>query len=379
MAAGWLIYHLTRSEAAVGALALVARLPAIVFSTVAGHLADRFDRRLVGVATGAAQATAAAGLATCSAFGVLSVPLIFIFTFLVGVGFALGLPALLALIGELAGRDRLPAAVRLNAAGINVARLIGPTIGGFVLAFAGPTACFTLNAVSFVALVAVLARMPAVPPARHAASASTRDALRHARVDPAARRLLMGAAVFCVLASPLQELAPVVAERVGGGKSGLGLLLGMMGGGGIIGAWLLARLERRGLARHLAIPIGTGLFAVGMGVVAGAENEWLALVGMAIGGVFWIWMFTLTNTAIQLTSPPELLGRMLGLYQLAVIGPIAIGSLAAGALAQIGGIGVSLGLCAMALATFGTWAFLNPIVEIDGNVDQLHAQSGPRR
>ncbi len=377
VASGWLIYNITGSEAAVGALALTARLPAIALSTIAGHLADRFDRRLVGVATGAAQAAAAAGLAVSAALGVLSVPLIFAFTFLVGVGFALGLPATLALIGELAGRERLPAAVRLNAAGINVARMIGPTIGGFVLAFSGPTACFTLNAFSFLSLVAVLARMPAMPPAHHAATSSTRDALRHARADPAARRLLLGAAAFCVLASPLQELAPVVAERVGAGKSGLGFLLGVMGGGGILGAWLLAILERRGLARHLALPIGTGLFAVGMATVALAQVEWLALIGMVIGGVFWIWMFTLTNTAIQLTSPPALLGRMLGLYQLAVIGPIAIGSLAAGGLAEVVGIGPSLGLCAGLLALLGIWGGLHPVHDIDRTPDPAEALVGP--
>jgi Transmembrane secretion effector len=76
-------------------------------------------------------------------------------------------------------------------------------------------------------------------------------------------------------------------------------------------------------------------------------------------------MFTLTNTAIQLTSPPALLGRMLGLYQLAVIGPIAIGSLIAGGIAQVVGIGPSLGLCAALLAAFGVWGFLNPVREID--------------
>jgi MFS family permease len=158
------------------------------------------------------------------------------------------------------------------------------------------------------------------------------------------------------------------------GKAGLGLLLGVMGGGGILGAWLLARLERRGLPRHLALPMCTGLFAIGIGLVAVAQTQWLALLGMSIGGVFWIWMVTLTNTAVQLTSPPALLGRMLGLYQLAVIGPIALGSFAAGAIAELIGIGWSLAICAALLALFGTLGFVRPVVEIDRPraVDGVH-------
>ena len=197
-AAGWLVYHYTQSPAVVGALSLVARLPAIVFSTVAGHLADRFDRRHVGIATGIGQGLAALALAVAGLFGVQSTLFIFIATFFVGLGFALGLPAMLALIGELPGRDRLPEAIRVNAAGINVARMIGPVMGGGVLLVFGPTTCFALNAVSFLGLVVVLARLPPMPRSGNHTVATTRDALRYAVTDPAPRRLLSGASIFCV-------------------------------------------------------------------------------------------------------------------------------------------------------------------------------------
>ena len=117
-----------------------------------------------------------------------------------------------------------------------------------------------------------------------------------------------------------------------------------MGGGALVGAWLLERLHGRGLPRHRALPIATLTFSAGLAVVALTPWLWLGLAGMAFSGAFWIWMFAATNTAIQLRSPRSLLGRMLGLYQLSVIGPIAIGSTVAGAIAEEAGIVATLGL-----------------------------------
>lgn len=365
IAAGWLVYSYTGSAGAVGALSLVARLPAIGFSTVAGHLADRFDRRHVGVLTGLGQALGALLLTVAGPLGFRSTPLIFLSTFLVGLGFALGLPAMLALIGEIPGRDRLPEAVRVNAAGINVARAIGPAIAGGVLALFGPTVCFAVNAVSFLGLVLVLARLPATPPRVGRGRVTTGDALRYAAKDPAARRLLIGASIFCILAAPIQELAPAIASRVGGGGSESGFLLASMGAGALLGAFALSHLESRGLPRHIALPIGSTAAAVGVGIVAVSPWLWCAMIGMACGGVFWIWIFTLTNTAIQLTSPPEMVGRMLGLYQAAVVGPISIGAFGAGYLGDLIGMGWSLGTCAVALAAWGIWSLRHPVAGID--------------
>ena len=254
VAAGWLILELTGSPAAVGALALVMRGPALLLSAYAGGLADRFDRRRLGAVTFLAQGAAAGVLAVLSAVGAATPAAIYLLTFVMGIGFALGLPAMLALIPALVAPERLPQAVSLNAAGINVARLAGPAIGGAVLAGLGPGPCFALNAVSFLALVAALAALPASPrqPPR-ANRAGLRPALAFAMRDPAARRLLLGMALFCTLAAPAQELAPVMAEALGGGPGALGLLLGAMGGGALLGAWGLERLTARGYPRHRAL------------------------------------------------------------------------------------------------------------------------------
>lgn len=365
VAAGWLILEMTGSPAAVGALALVARGPAFVLSTVGGQLADRFDRRRVGMATFAMQGAAGVGMAVLSAAGWLSVPVIFALTFVLGVGFALGLPSMLALIPALVPQERLSQAVSLNAAGINVARLAGPAIGGVVFDLAGPTWCFSVNAASFAALILALGYVRPRVPDRPAAGVGMRAALRVALHDRAIRRLLAGMAVFTALAAPIQELAPVVADDLDAGPRGLGFLLGAMGGGALAGAWLLERLQAGGLRRGTALPAATAVFAAGMAVLAAAPTLAPALAAMAFCGAFWIWMFIATNTSIQLRSPVSMVGRMLGLYQLAVVGPIALGSVAAGVLADLAGIRVSLGVCAALLAVYGVWGLLDRVPEID--------------
>jgi predicted MFS family arabinose efflux permease len=365
VAAGWLVLEMTGSPAAVGALALLARAPALLLSGHAGGLADRFDRRAVGIWTFLLQGVAALALAVTAWWGGASVAVIYVLTFAMGVGFALGLPAMLALIPSLVAPEKLSQAVSLNAAGINVARAVGPAIGGVTLATLGAGACFAVNAVSFLALVAALLRLPRPPRGERRPSAPARVAVRYTMADPAARRLLVGMAIFAALAAPTQELAPVLAQELGAGPEGLGVLLGAMGAGALVGAWLLERLTNSGLPRHRALPAASLLVAIGIGCVSLAPGFAVAVVSMAFFGCFWIWMFAGTNTAIQLSSPRDLLGRMLGLYQLAVIGPIAIGSVAVGVLAEALGIRWALGAAAIALGAWGLWSLLNPVVEID--------------
>ena len=366
VAAGYLVFHLTHSPGMVGALSLVSRGPSFVLSISGGKLADRFDRRRIGRWTFALQGVAAGGMAVASLLGLLTVPVIFALTFGLGVGFALGLPAMLALVPALVPPEQFEQAVALNAAGVNVARLAGPAIGGVLLAVVGATWCFGINAFSFLALILVLFVVHVRQTGHRPTLVSTRAALRFAWGDLAIRRLLLGIAVFAALAAPIQELAPVIAHELGAGATGLGLLLGAMGGGALVGAWALDRLQAHGLARGPAIALATVMFAVMMTGVAVAPSFALGLVAIALCGAFWIWMFILINTSIQLRAPRSMVGRMLGFYQLAVIGPIAIGSLFAGLWAEVVGIRWSFATCALLLALWGAWTIRHPVHEIDG-------------
>ncbi len=138
-----------------------------------------------------------------------------------------------------------------------------------------------------------------------------------------------------------------------------------MGGGALVGAWLLERLQASGLQRHRALPIATLTFSAGLAVVALTPWFAIGMLGMAFSGVFWIWMFAATNTAIQLLAPAPLLGRLLGLYQLSVIGPIAAGSTLAGLVAERVGIEATLAGCAVLLALWGAWSLRNDVPAID--------------
>jgi MFS family permease len=367
VAAGWLVWQLTGSAVVVGALALAYRAPALLFSTWGGKIADRSDWRVVGIITFLVQAAGALLLAILIWTGHITVPVIFAATVVIGIGFAFGLPSLLALVPALVPVGRLQDAVALNAAGINVARMVGPMIGGVVLAFAGAAWCFMLNAVSFLALVVALAVIPRLNQGARSPR-SLGAALRYAFTDVAARRLLLGMSLFMVFAGPVQELAPVVAHRVDGGPVTLGFLLGAMGGGALLGAWLLTTLSHRGMPRHVSIPIATLGFGAGLVVVAASPWAWLAVLGMVWAGCFWIWLPTVTNSAIQMSSPSDLLGRMLGFYQLSVIAPIALGSVLFGWVAGAIGIGWSLGIAAACLLAWGLWSAANPVPEIDRDI-----------
>lgn len=365
VASGWLVFQLTGSAAAVGVLALMARGPSILLAGPAGRVADRFDRRAVGLVTFAIQAAAALALAILTWAGLATVGVIYLLTLVLWCGFALGLPAMLALIPLLVPPGQFSQAVTVNAAGINVARLVGPALGGIALFLAGPAWCFFVNALSFAALLVALARLDPVRPPDPARGVGIGESLRRAFADPAMRRLLIGMSLFTIFASPVQELAPVVAARLESGELGLGGLLSAMGGGGVLGAVLLERLTARGLRRSVALPLATTSFALGLGVIA--VSPWLSvsLAAMVFCGAFWIWMFSATNTAIQLRSEPRLVGRMLALYQVAVVGGIGVGSVLAGALADELGLGTTLGAWAVLLAAWGLWSLLNRVEAID--------------
>lgn len=366
LAAGFIIFEITGSPAAVGALALVTRGPAIVLFAAAGGLADRFDRRRVGMVTFSLQAVAAAALAVVTLVVGPSLWAIYGLTLVMGVGFALSLPALLALLPTLVPPSQLSQAVSINAAGINVARLVGPAVGGTLLVVADAEVCFAVNALSFTALVLTLRRVTPRPvPVLAGPRPGARQALAYARSDPAVRRLLIGMAIFVALAAPVQELAPVVAARLDVGAAGLGFLLTAMGGGALIGAWIFERLGAAGVPRHRTLPLASLVFALGLLTVALSPSFTLTIGAMAFCGVFWIWLYAGTNSSIQLRSPPEVVGRMLGLYQLAVIGPLALGSVVAGLVAERIGIAWSLGLCAGLLGAWGAWSLLHTVPEID--------------
>lgn len=365
VALGWLVYQATHSAAAVGALALTARVPTLLLSTAGGQLADRFDRRAVGIATSAAQGLIALGLAV-PVTDLGDVRVLYAAAALSGVASALGLPSTLALVGQIAGRRHRADAIALNAAGVSIARVAGPVGAGVTLATAPAHVCFAIAVAAFAGMATVLASVPALPPEVRARRVRLRSAIGYTAANAAPRRLLVGVAVFTALGAPLQELAPVLAGRLGGGPVGLGMLVGEMGLGAFAGAVVFTRLHRHGYPHHHAVPTATlGCALAGVTV---ALSPSLALAGAAMMGVgfFWIWVFIATNTSLQTNTPSHLVGRILGLYQLAMIAPIAIGAPLAGLVAEWVGVHAALAASTALLAVWGVWSLAHRLPSIDG-------------
>jgi MFS family permease len=253
--AAWLMTSLTPSPLLVALMQTATSLPVFLVGLPAGTLADVVDRRKLLLVTQAWMLLAALVLGVITWAGLVSAGALLALTFLLGLGAALSGPAWQAIIPDLVEREEIAPAVALDAMGINVARAVGPAIGGLVVAAASPGAVFLLNAASFLGILVVIYRWrrthtPSdIPP--EAMLGATAAGLRYVRHAPALQTVLVRIGVFSLGASALWALLPVVARRnLGLDATGYGIILGSLGLGAVGGALLLPRLRR-------ALPIDT--------------------------------------------------------------------------------------------------------------------------
>ena len=359
VAAGWLIFELTGSAAWVGALALAQRLPMVALVVVGGVLADRVERRRVVLGCAIGQALCAAALALVVAQDAGGALAVLLLVGAGGIGFGLQGPALHSLVPTLVERDLLPSAARLNSIGINLARIIGPAVAGLLLAGVGPAACFAVNAATFAAVILNAVRLPQARPEPGAGKGGLRAGLGYVRSEPAVRRLLVGMAAFTVFASPLQTLAPAIAGHVTSDPAALGWMLTAFGAGALAGAWVLGRAERRWERGRLIAAASVG-FAAALACVGLAESLPLLLAATALGGAFWLWTFASTQTALQLGVRDDMRGRVMGLYLLAIVGPMPLSATVTGLIGDAVGLGPVLLGCAGCLLVWGFVSLQRP-------------------
>jgi MFS family permease len=365
VAAAWLVLDQTGSAAAVGLLGLAQRGPSLILTPLAGRFADRQDRRRLLAWTFGLQLAAALGLTLAAVLDRAGPAVVIALSLVAGVGQALASPAQLATVSSLVPRELLPAAVSLQSAGFNLARVIGPALAGLLLVVHGAMLPFALNALSFLAPTIVALRLPVASSGGRGADATVRAAVGYARRSPALVRLLVGCAVFTFLAAPLTVLMPVYARTLGVGPDGLGLLLAAFGSGAALGAAVGLRYLRS-VPRHRLIPAAMTVFAVADVLAAVAPTFVLALGACAVAGACWLTVFASTNASIQLITPDRLRGRVLSLYLWALVGPMALSGVALGWLAGAAGIRSGLLVCAAPLAAYGLFALRRPVPEIDG-------------
>jgi MFS family permease len=342
IATGWLVLALTGSPLAVGVLALCQFLPFSAFGLFAGVLVDRLEARRLVVATQAASMLLASGLATLTLLGHIRPWHIYLIAALRGAVLVLDAPARQALTYQMVGRQELPNAVALNSSLFNGARVVGPALGGAVVALAGPGVCFAINGASFLAVLAVLLAMRAeelLPLEREEPRPTllrgTWEAVRYARRSPRVGLVLALVFAASTFAFNFNVLLPVLArETLRAGPEVLGIVTSCFGAGALAGALLSAALARASLGAFLLGVSGFGLTELLL-----APERSLVVVGLllfATGLSFTVWSAN-ANSTLQLEAPDALRGRVVGLYYYAFNGAQPLGGMLAGWLAASGG------------------------------------------
>jgi predicted MFS family arabinose efflux permease len=359
VAAGWLIFDLTGDAAAVGVLTLLSRGPGMVLSAYGGELADRYERRRLVVQLYICQAVPAALLAFVAWEDISRVTEVYIATFLIGLAGALASPAMQQLVVATVPPELRKEATGLGSVSYNTARLIGPAIGGGLVAAIGPGPCFAINALSYFAVILAVATLPASAGTAPRMHTQIRAAVSEARLDPILRGLILGAVLFSILVAPVQELAPVIARQHGDGAHLLGFLLTALAAGGLIGNLVRARLDRRGVPVETAIGASMWLCAVMLLIVAASPSYFLVLAAMVACGAAWDVLYVNSLTGVQFADP-QMSGLMTGLFFSGTLGGVTLGALAVGTLFDAIGVGWGLTVCAAAIALVGAWAFRQP-------------------
>jgi MFS family permease len=347
--AGWLMTQLTMSPLMVGLVQAATTLPVFLVILPAGALADMVDRRRLLLITQGWMVAAAALLGIFTLLGHVTPWILLGFTFVLGLGAVMNDPAWQAITPEIVSARQHAPAVALNSVGFNVARAVGPALGGIVIAIAGSGVAFLLNAASFFGVILFLYRWKR-PRFEDVETGRVSDAiltgLRYVRGAPVVRCVLIRTGAFSLAASSLLALLPIVARPHG--ATGYGLLLGSFGLGALGGAAVLPRL-RSMLSVDKVVTVATLVFAT-MTFSAGRVQTfgWLQLV-LFISGTAWIGILACLNVAAQTMSPSFLRARALSLYLLVLQGGMAIGSALWGALASRVGIPTAFLWSALAL------------------------------
>jgi MFS family permease len=336
--AAWMMTSLTPSAVMVSLVQAATSLPMFLLALPAGALADIIDRRRLLLFAQIWMAVAAAVLGVLTVLGITDAWSLLLLTFLLGVGAALNAPAWQAIVLDVVPRSDLSAAVSLNSAGFNVARAVGPTLGGVVLAMFGAGINFILNAISFFAVVLVLfvwRRPPRhnVLPAERVAAA-IRAGIRYVWHAPALRVAILKAASFIVFGSSIPALLPLITRfKLERGPTAYGLLVGFFGAGSVAGAFILPPLRRRMdldrlvLVTSLAYAMATFGFAL-------LTNFGILCAAMFLAGMAWLMILSTFNASVQAAVPLWVRGRALSVYLLIFFGGLAGGSAIWGSVAE---------------------------------------------
>lgn len=354
VAAQWLMLTLTSSAVYVTLVQTAASLPIVLFAVIAGTIGDLVDRRRFLLVTQTIMLLAAAALGVLAIAGLVTPWVLLALVFALGTGQALTSPTWQTLQPELVAPAERQQAISLGAVNMNLARAVGPAIGGLLLAATSVGTVFLVNAASFLAVIAVIwwwrdTRPASTLPREHVGEA-IRAGGRYVAASPALRAILLRAGLFTLCASSVWALLPLTAHsQLHLGSGGYGLLLGCVGVGALAGAAVLPRLRAR-LTPGAELTAGSiGLAGVAL-IQALVHVTVLVAVALVIGGMAWILALSTLNSLYQLTLPQWVKARGMSFYLVVFQGGSAVGSFVFGVVAEHAGLSPALLVAAAGLA-----------------------------
>ena len=357
IATSWLIYRLTGSALLLGVVGFCSQIPTLFLAPVAGVYVDRWNRHRVLVVTQILSMLQSLALAVLALAGVITVAEVLVLQVFQGVINAFDTPARQAfVVTMIEDRADLPNAIALNSSMVNASRILGPSIGGVLIAAVGEGWCFLVDAISYLAVIASLLAMRVPRSTRRTAESrlveELRAGLRYVTRFVPIRTVLVMLALVSTMGMPYTVLMPAVAAKVlHGGPHTLGLLMSASGIGALCGAvYLASRRTVVGLGRAIAVAsavFGTGLVALGL-----SRSLWLSLLILPLIGAGFMVSLAAANTIVQTITEEHLRGRVMAFYTMAFLGTAPLGSLLAGVLADrigeqmtivVGGVSCLLG------------------------------------
>jgi predicted MFS family arabinose efflux permease len=358
VAQNWLVLELTNSPFLLGLDSFLGQIPIFLFSLIGGVAADRADRRMLLVGSQVVQMSCAFLLATLFAFSAVQVWHILSLSFVVGLAQAFGGPAYQALVPTLVAAKDLPNAIALNSIQFNLARVIGPMLGGIALTTLGAAWCFGLNGVSFVAVIISLLLLPFRPAAAKkgvSVLTSIKEGFHFIQSQNGMSPLIAMAFLMTMLGIPLMVFLPVVVRDVFQlGPKVFTVMLCVSGAGAVVGALTVAAYGHIHNKGRVALLTLTGLGAL-MAAFGLSHNLVLSYVLLFVASAALVAVFAMVSSLVQLIVPDEMRGRVLSVYNLAFRGGMPFGSLISGHLISSMSVGPVLVMNGVALALLGVY------------------------
>ena len=369
VAAGWVMTTLTDSKEMVALVTASTMLPIMTLSLFSGVLADNYDRRCIMLAAQLLMFIVSIGLTLATYFDFLTPWLLLIFTFLIGCGGALHNPSWQATVGDIVPREQVPAAVMANGMSFNLMRSIGPALGGMIIVTLGAASAFAANAVSYIALILVLAfwqrptEVSALP--REPFRQATMAGFRYVSLSPNLLKIILRGLLFGVMAISVLALLPLIAkDLLSGSASTYGFLLGFFGLGAVGGALSNSKIRARFNNETIVRCTFTGM-ALGVLLLAYGEGMFLAAIALMLCGACWVTTNALLNVSLQLSTPRWVVGRALSFYMMSSAGGMALGSWIWGLVAESYSLSFALTASAATLIVGVVIGFRLPLPEFE--------------